>query len=172
MAKGAVAAKRSQLERSLVGPAAEHFVLYKLHGRGFLATLAPENAPTVDILVMNPDETITALIQVKARTRGADKGWHMQQKHEGFIGKTLFYAFVDLEEDPPITYIVPAAVVADVINKTHAVWLSRPGLKGQPHRDHPMRRVLPSYEGVEGYPPGWLMKYRERWEDLRGKPRT
>ncbi|AUX48238.1 uncharacterized protein SOCE26_097690 [Sorangium cellulosum] len=38
---------RTLLERALVGPAGEHYVLYQLHMMGMLASLAPTNAPTV-----------------------------------------------------------------------------------------------------------------------------
>jgi hypothetical protein len=51
--KKKVAKARSPLERSLVGPAGEYYVLYRLHQQGLLASLAPRGAPTVDILVLS-----------------------------------------------------------------------------------------------------------------------
>jgi hypothetical protein len=97
--------KRSQLEKSLVGPAGEHYVLYRLFREGMLASLAPPGSPTVDVLVLNPDETVIATLQVKTRTVGRDKGWQMSEKHERFEKPRCFYAFVDLEEAAPIVYI-------------------------------------------------------------------
>src|ERR1041385_5929234 len=115
-------AKRSRLEKALVGPAGEHYVLFKLHMEGMLAALAPRNAPSVDILVLNEDETIAATVQVKTKTYGFDGGWHMSKKHETLIRPTLFYAFVDLQPAVPATFIVPSKTVAAVCKEEHAAW--------------------------------------------------
>ena len=132
-----------------------------------LASLAPPGAPTVDVLVLATDQTVIASLQVKTRTYGTDKGWHMSAKHELISEPRLFYAFVDLEPEPPVTYVVPSSVVADVVKKSHHQWLTTPGAKGQQRNETGFRRVLPAYkEVVDGYPPGWLDAYRERWDRL------
>lgn len=160
---------RSRLERALVGPAGEHYVLFRLHLEGMLAALAPTNAPSVDILVLNEDETIAATIQVKTRTYGADGGWHMKAKHERLLRPGLFYAFVDLEPATPRTFVVPSEVVATVIKEAHQVWLQLPGKNGKPHKDTKMRRVLPAYAyPVLSAPMGWLDQYEDRWALIRG----
>ncbi len=160
-------AERTQLEKSLVGPAGEHYVLFRLYEQGMLASLAPPGAPTVDILVMAPDETVVATLQVKTRTYGADGGWHMSEKHERFVQPRCFYALVDLEPSAPVTYLAPSRVVADVLAKSHRKWLSTPGKRGQRRKDTKMRRIRPSYpDPVEDYPTGWLEQYRERWDFL------
>lgn len=160
--------ERTRFEKALVGPAGEHYVLFRLYQHGMLASLAPPGSPTVDVLVMAPDETITATMQVKTRTRGRDKGWHMGEKHESIVEPRCFYAFVDLEPETPVTYIIPSKVVADVLTKAHRAWLSTPGAKGQQRRDTEFRRIVPTY-GAEflEYPSGWMEKYRERWDLLR-----
>jgi hypothetical protein len=57
--------------------------------------------------------------------------------------------------------------VEDVLARAHKAWLDAPGKNGRPHKDHAMRRMLPEYSfPVPGYPPGWLTKYRERWDLL------
>lgn len=158
---------RSKLERALVGTAGEYFVLYRLHLNGVMASLAPRNAPTVDILVLNPDETIRAVVQVKTRTYGADGGWHFSEKHESIEGPELFYALVDFEPDVPVTYILPSTVVAQVVRRSHRIWLNTPGKDGRPHKDSAVRRLRPKYNfEVPGYSSGWLDEYRERWEFL------
>lgn len=132
-----------------------------------LASLSPTGSPTVDVLVLAPDESVIASLQVKTRTYGKDKGWHMREKHESISEPRYFYAFVDLEAEPPVTYIVPSAVVADVLQKAHRAWLQTPGAKGQPRKDSQFRRILPAFkEEVHGYPPGWLEEYQERWDLL------
>jgi hypothetical protein len=91
----------------------------------------------------------------------------MRDKHEKLLHPRLFYAFLDLEPDHPITYVLPAAAVAQVLTNSHQSWLSALGARGQPHRDHPMRRLLPRYAfDVPGFPVGWLEQYRERWDYL------
>lgn len=160
-------APRSALQRSLVGPAGEHYVLYQLHRQGFMAALAPRNAPTVDLLVLHDDETASASIQVKTRTSGKDKGWHMHEKHEHIKGARLFYAFVDMEPDVPAVYLVPSAVVADVVRRSHEIWLKTPGKKGQQHNPTPLRRINPAYQcPVPGLASDWLEQYREAWDQL------
>lgn len=165
----------ARLRISLVGPAGEYFVLYRLNSLGLLASLSPQNSPTVDILVLNPDETVIASLQVKTRTRGSDRGWHMHEKHESIVQPRLFYALVDLEDsldtetpEHPVTYVVPGQVVAEVVSLSHRGWLATPGRGNRPRKDNVMRRLLPSYRwDVPGYPDGWLEQYRERWDLLR-----
>lgn len=158
--------KRAPLEKALVGPAGEYYVLFRLLRLGLLAALAPPRTPTTDILVLSPDGgSINASIQVKTRTSGADGGWPMNKKHEEIAEDRLFYAFVDLEPDTPVTYIIPSHVVADVLAKGHQLWLAAPGRGGRPHKDNPMRRVRPIYEfDVPDYPPGWIEQWQERWD--------
>jgi hypothetical protein len=149
----------------LIGSAGEHFVLYKLHLRGLLAAQAPRGFKTVDILVLNPDHSVVATIQVKTRTSGKDGGWHMKAKHETLVLPGLLYCFVDFEPTVPNTFVIPCAIVADVVEKSHASWLAMPGKGGKPHQDTEMRRVRPSYSfPVAGYPAGWMEQYRDRWE--------
>lgn len=158
------------LERSLIGPAGEHYCLYQLLRRGFLATMGPPATPEVDILILSPDAVSTvATVQVKTRTTGADGGWHMRKKHEEIKSLRLLYTFVDLEPAVPVVYVVPARRVAEVVRQEHEMWLATPGAKGQQHRDHDMRRLLPNYRySVPAAPPGWLEEYRDRW-DLVGQ---
>jgi hypothetical protein len=69
---------RTSLERVLVGPAGEHYVLFQLYRRGVLAALAPPGTPIVDVLVLSPDrETKAATVQVKTRTGYQSGGWFM-----------------------------------------------------------------------------------------------
>ena len=159
--------KPSPLQKALVGPAGEHYVLFRLYREGMLASLAPPGSPTVDVLVLTADQSVVASLQVKTRTYGTDKGWHMSVKHESICAPRLFYAFVDLEPQPPVTYIVPSSVVANVIKKSYAAWLAAPGARGQPHNDTKFRRIQPVYKDeFPGYTADWLNEWRERWDLL------
>lgn len=161
--------QRTRLERSLVGPAGEHYVLFRLYRQGMLASLAPPGAPDVDVLVLSADQTVIASVQVKTRTYGRDQGWHMSKKHETIIEDRLFYAFVDLEPELPRTYIVPSGTVADVVRLSHQTWLETPGRGGRPHQDSNVRRVTPDYSplSVPGFEGAWLEQHAEHWDLLR-----
>lgn len=55
----------------------------------------------------------------------------------------------------PDFYIVPSKFVADFVRNDHQGWLDRPGKKGQPHKDNPVR----NFRDPKG-------EFRERWDLL------
>lgn len=163
-------------ETTLLGAAGEYYVLCQLLRRDFIAALAPQGVPNMDIVVTNVQGNRQFAIQVKTkRDIGADKGWHMGRKHESILSPTLYYCFVNFgkdTDDKPLCYIVPSQVVANVLSESHKKWLSTPGKKGQQRRDGDLRRFLPDYRHIFGindgrYANGWLEQYKESWEQLR-----
>ena len=158
---------------SLLGAAGEHFIMSALLRRGLIAALAPVGVPLTDIIVTDDIGERLCAIQVKTRRAiGSDGGWHMSDKHETISSPTLFYAFVDFGLDAfssPKVYVVPSAIVAEVVRASHQAWLSQPGKGGKPHKDGPLRRFLPSYDHLKmaDYAAGWLEKYRDAWSLLR-----
>ena len=95
---------------SLLGAAAEHYVMCQLLRRGRLAALAPTGMPFADILVSDEQGTALSAVQVKGRTVGADGGWLMSEKHEGFKERLYIYCFVDFGaklDGQPECWIVP-----------------------------------------------------------------
>ena len=177
---------KRKITPSIVGAAGEHHVLSQLLRRGWIASMAPDGAPNMDILVTDESSQRLCAIQVKTRRDiGSDRGWHMSPKHERLIADYLFYVFVDVgrkPSDPTTCHILPSKAVADSIRKCHRVWLNTPGKNGQPHKDSNVRRLVPdaSYirpvtpEGIaviDCYRSGWLERYRENWAIL-GLPRA
>lgn len=157
----------SAFKSTLTGAAGEYFVLYKLLRMGILAGLPPAGAPNVDVLVIDEEANVLISLQVKTRRKGADKGWHMKDKHEKLVSDKLFYVFVDMEPDDPICYVVPSHVVAKCVRRENRAWLAAPGKNGRPHKETLMRRVLPRYSyKVEGFADGWMDEYRENWTQL------
>src|SRR5712691_5467961 len=149
------------------GAAGEHYVLYQLHLRGLLAAKSPTGAHAADIVVFSPAMGVGSMLQVKTRTLGSDRGWNMRQTHETLLHPRLFYAFVDLQPEQPLVYVVPSEVVADVLVKTHRAWLATPGKGGRLPKDSKMRRILPWLPSpIPGYEGSWLEAYRERWDLL------
>ena len=155
----------------LTGAAGEAYVLYQIQHRGLLAAFSPPNAFAADILVFSPAMQVGSMVQVKTRTSGADGGWHMSEKHERLVHPRLFYAFVDLQPSVPTVHVIPSAIVAEVVTRSHRAWLGLPGVHGQVHRDTALRRVAPHFpHAVPGYPDGWLAAYLDRWDYLTAEP--
>jgi len=161
---------------TILGAAGEHYVMFELLRRGYIAGLAPYGVPNADIIVTDVDGTRACSIQVKTRRElGTDGGWHMSAKHERIRGERLFYCFVDFRSqltDQPSVYVMPSAVVADVLSLVHRTWLSAPGKNGRVRQDSAVRRLTPDYSHVfrdqeNPYPRGWLEKYRSAWNTLQ-----
>lgn len=158
---------------TVLGAAGEHYVMSVLLRHGFIAALAPVGVPNCDIVVTDDIGDRLCAIQVKTRVeKGSDGGWHMSEKHETISSPGLFYVFLDFGRtltDPPTSYVVPSAVVADVVARSHATWLSQPGKRGQERKDGKLRRFMPDYTRVGldiGAGRGWLNQYRENWTQL------
>ena len=171
-----------KISSTIVGAAGEYHVLSQLLRRGWIAALAPDGAPNMDILVTDENNQRLCAIQVKTRRDiGSDKGWHMKPKHETMAVDDLFYVFVDVGKRPSdltTCFVMPSKVVADCIRRVHQVWLDTPGRGGKPHKDSNVRRLRPDYSSInpitrEGkaiiyeYRAGWLDQYREKWDILR-----
>lgn len=163
---------------TVLGAAGEHYVMCQLLRRGLIAALAPVGVPNTDIIVSDDIGDRLCAVQVKTRReKGSDGGWHMGLKHEQIVSDSLFYCFVDFGKDlidPPTCYLVPSAVVADVLVRSHRAWLSTPGKNGRPRSDTDLRRFLPNYErvGIDiGCGPGWLDEFRDRWDLVEGRSR-
>jgi hypothetical protein len=171
----------AKISSVIVGAAGEYHVLSQLLRRGWIAALAPDGAPNMDILVTDESSNRLCAIQVKTRRdKGTDKGWHMKQKHEEMVADDLFYIFVDVGKKPSddtTCHIVPSSIVADCLKRCHKAWLEAPGQGGRPHQDHNMRRLLPDYSkihppsargktSISEYSSGWIDKYLEDWSVL------
>ena len=157
----------SKVPTRLTGAAGEYFVMFHLYRRGVMVGQPPQGVPDVDLLVLDEKTNVIKNIQVKARSKGADGGWHMKDKHERLVSPRLWYVFVDMEPEIPVCYVIPSSVVAEVVRLEHATWLATPGKNGHQHKTSDMRRVKPNYSyDVPGFPKGWMEQYREAWDSL------
>ena len=162
--------KPDPINSTILGAAAEHYVMCQLLRRGKIAALAPAGVPDADIIVSDRVGSVLAAVQVKARRAiGSDGGWHMRAKHETIVRDLLFYCFVDFGtvlSDVPKCWIIPSATVAETLVKSYRNWHSTPGSAGQQRKDHDMRRLLPDYsrERLDGYGLGWMDPYLDAWQ--------
>lgn len=169
------APKASGISASLLGAAAEHYVMCQLLRRGKLAALAPAGLPFADIFVCDERGSALSAVQVKARTYGSDGGWHMHAKHENFRETLYMYCFLDFGLDlskQPRCWIVPSEIVADVVKMSYQTWLHKPGKGGKPHKDYPGRRLRPDYSdiGLLTHGNGWMNRYEGAWDTIATKP--
>lgn len=143
--------------------------------RGFIAALAPQGAPNMDIIVTDVGGDKLCGIQVKTRSgRGGDGGWHMRPKHGAMQAEKLFYCFADFggsAQERPKVYVMPSRIVAEAVSVSHAAWLSNAGRGGRVRQDSSVRRLLPDYDYAfrprpNPYPRGWMEPYLEAWSLL------
>ena len=86
-----------KISSTMVGAAGRNHVLSQLLRRGWIAALAPDGAPNMDILGTGESNSRLCVIQVKTRRDiGGNKRWFMQSKHETMIIDGLFYIYVDV----------------------------------------------------------------------------
>jgi hypothetical protein len=163
--------KPESVNSTILGAAAEHYVMCQLLRRGKIAALAPAGVPDADIIVSDRVGSTLAAVQVKARRDiGADGGWHMKPKHEGMVRDLLFYCFVDFGrslDTPPKCWVLQSAIVAKALTTSHKAWLAIPGRGGRPHQHSDVRRLLPHYPQLAHDPnftTGWLDRYLEGWD--------
>ena len=156
----------STKDKQLVGAAGEHLVLSRLLARGILAAQAPRGARKADILVNHLDGRAPCLIQVKTRSGDKEKiSWLLNAKNEFIVDFDIFYCLVDLGEDNPSVYVIPAKKIASILKEGHSKWLRTPGAKGQQRNDSNIRRLSAEYStNLKSAPKGWMDKYLENWD--------
>lgn len=145
-----------QEQKVLLGEAAEHLVLARLLRRGYVASQAPRAWKADDILGRDG-----LRIQVKATVKGISQGW--------LVGDVVadprrFYALVDFEDEKnAVIYFVPSSIVREAAEAYHLEYYRHhPGAKPSP-----MRQVMDPFPfEVSGWPPNWLVDFRERWQQL------
>jgi hypothetical protein len=147
--------KTSRLSTGLTGIAGEYFVGAELTRHGYVASITLRNTRGIDILASNADATKSVGIQVKTN-QGRGKKWILNEKIEKDIATNLFFVFVRLNGlDAPEYHIVPRADVVKYVSEDHKQWLSKPGRKGQAHKDNSIRNFTDMDQ-----------KYLNRWELL------
>ena len=81
MSKKEDTSTKTKVPTRLIGAAGEHFVMYQLYKRGLMVGQPPQGVADVDLLILDESAKIVKSLQVKARSKGADGGLHMKEKH-------------------------------------------------------------------------------------------
>jgi hypothetical protein len=146
---------RPKISKGLSGVAGEYFVAGELSRRGYIASITLRNTRGVDILVAGRHAARSAGLQVKTN-QGGDTGWLLNKKAEAMEEDGLFYVFVNLNgSGAPTCHVVPSAIVAEYVRRTHREWLAAPGRNGQSRKDTSMRKFKDTND-----------KWKDRWDVL------
>lgn len=161
------------IDRNLKSLAGEFAVLSQLALRGIDANLTLGHTKGVDILASDPNRNRLYRLEVKTRVNqpvirntlfGNTLEWHMSQKHEDIIDKSLFYCFVDIHSDKEMSFqffIIPSKVVAGYVKKEHIFYL-----KERPkNKDTSMRIFRLSSDNRKcPFPAIKMERYKNNWE--------
>ena len=158
----------NKISKQNIGNAGEYFIAYILSKEGFVVTITLGRNIGYDIIAINPKNK-TVKIQVKTTQRENAKDFPMTEKHENLIEDNLFYAFVRLKDynSVPDFWILPSKLVANVIKRSHEIWMETPAKNGGKHSKTSIRAFI-----LKGKfsPVGWeeeLKKYKSNIEILK-----
>lgn len=126
----------SRGRKQFVGLAGQYHVAYCLTVRGCHAAITLGNVPDVDILVSSPDGAKLLAFQVKTavwahrpKRYGHElREWDVGESAVGRANDSLWYAFVDLQEETadgkaiwsPKVYLVPSLWVASIVTADYS----------------------------------------------------
>lgn len=150
---------------NLVGNAGEYYVMAEPLKRGWVAALAPRNAPGFDILVTDGGQT--AKIRVKTKSQGyAD--WQWVTRKDGALFRDLaetadFTVLVNLaERTAELQYfVVPTQHLYALTCAEHDKWLATPGRNGRPHNSTNRNRHVNEVRDRE-----FLAPFEDAWDGL------
>ncbi len=150
---------------TLIGNAAEYYVVAELLSRGVVAAMAPRNAPGFDVLATKGERTVR--LRVKSK-RAQYTDWQWVAKKDGTIFRNLaqgddFTVLVNLAPNRADLsfWIVPTKLLDQWLRDDFATWLATPGAKGQQRSAANKKRHI-NYPRFEER----LRPFREAWDSL------
>jgi hypothetical protein len=164
------------------GTAGEFYALSLFIRKGFVAGKAPEGTALYDLFVMTPNAFSFAPVQVKTVTNS--RHWMLSQRHEEVVSNLIFcFVLFSSELTQTRVFLVPAAVVSNVIRTGHEIWMALPGLNGATHTNGNMRTLkmdfstlvsnvenpsdylsLSQLQFLNEHSLGWLDRYENNFE--------
>ena len=157
--------RMNKIESVSIGNCGEYFVAAELERNGFTAAVPMSNTKSFDILAIHRTSNKQIALQVK--TNHTDKKtWTLSQKNETLVGENLYYVLVCLNgSDAPEYYVVPSALVAESVRRSHEEFLCGTNKDGSKPTDTSIRKF--SFE-IKKYNPLQLNAgdYKSKWESL------
>lgn len=152
---------------TLIGNAGEYYVVAELLKRGWIAALAPRNAPNFDILATKMGKTIRIRVKTKSEEY---KIWQWTVKKNGDIFRDVtneddFTVLVNLTRDHKQMdyFILPTVLLDSWLVRDFQEWLATPGKQGRPHSPENKKRHLHYDQHREP-----LKMFKNDWEILEG----
>jgi len=157
-------------DKSTRGNASQFFVAGELCRRGYCAVVTLGNTPNTDILCSNLEGTRFVHIQVKTFVPG-NRTCSVGLKAERNFGDNFFWVLGGIPKPnstrPFEYYVIPEAIMAKNVKRTHQQWLSTPGAKGQAHNATSIRTVdLPPVKSSSGWD---ISEFCNRWDLIEAK---
>jgi len=150
---------------TLIGNAGEFFVAGELLRRGYVAALAPRNAPSYDILAAAKDRFVRIRVKTKSHP---SRVWQWMAKPDGSLFREVkdrddVCVLVDLKSpgDRPAYYLIPTTGLDRFLQAERRTWISTPGRGGRLHDKDSRHHALDlSKHRV------FLSNYEENWSLL------
>lgn len=150
---------------TLISNAGEYYVMAELLKRGYIAALAPRNAPAFDILATSPEKMVR--IRVKTKSEEYD-AWQWGIKKDGKIFRFLqekedFTILVNLAVDIKNMkyYIIPTPLLNTWLFDDFTDWINTPGRNGRLHSKENTKRNLSFNMHTDD-----LEKHKDNWNIL------
>jgi len=151
-----------------IGISGEFYIAHILAKHGFKVNVSLGRTEGFDLFVQNPSG-VNMVISVKTTYLKVNKFILMNKKAETLIDENLFYAFVRLNmpDDVPEFWIVPASTVASVIKESYKIYLKTPKRDGSAHKETQIREfyLIPR----PNFPDDWeeqLKSFKSNTESL------
>lgn len=152
-------------DKSSRGNASQFFVAGELCRRDLVALVTIGNTPNTDILCSNKEGTKFVHIQVKTFVPG-NRTCSVGLKSQKDYGNNFIWVLAGI---PHATqnkrfeyYVIPSTIVAGNVFRSHNLWLSSKGKKGQIRKDSSVRTIhLPPFNSYSGWS---IEEYRDRWD--------
>lgn len=143
-----------KLNRNDIGISGEFYMAYILSKHKFQVNLSLGRTAGFDLFVSSPSG-VNMTISVKTTFSKKSKSFMMTKKTETLIGDYLYCAFVRLNDldGVPDFWIVPSAIVAPIMEKSHLIWMERTAKNGKPHKESRLRKfyLVPKYDFIEDW---------------------
>jgi hypothetical protein len=152
----------TKLDKNNISLAGEFAALAQLALNGFVANMTLGRAKGIDILVLNPDTD--RMLKLEVKTSLKPLRWMMNEKHENCSDADLFFCFVNVTSDNGFRFfVVPSAVVADYLTRSHKHWAD---IKERKHASTMRFFIVGDASPIQAPP---VEQYEDNWKALKAR---